>query len=319
MSFIDDELIRQCIVPIIVSEQPSGLGFFVAPNLLLTCAHLVPDFEDNPSQNASDLKIHLGGLRLPAQITKKADEGDLALLSVELTDHLYLSLNEDIASFEVLHVYEHTALMVKGFAGNAEEIVFEAGGDDIIAGMSGAPLFNPRTGGVCGLIRGRDSKTKAVIGIHINNALKSFPELISIHDNIRNIPSNIIKVFIVYDENDEALFNALVQSLRDTNLSNLALYWESDEEVWPSCPPTTFETAKIILLLVSSNPDALDDYYKYYVQRTLERYKLEEIRAFQVLPPNVSLVVNWPQESITLGEFAKGIQEVIEALNSIHP
>src|SRR5205085_1774729 len=107
--------------------------------------------------------------------------------------------------------------------------------------------------------------------------------------NNQNLSSNINKVFIIYDRNDEASFNELVQSLHDLHLTNLALYWEYDEEEWwkiveepwPGSQQrylsTTFETAQIIILLVSRNSHAFADYYKIYTQRTWERYRLEEI------------------------------------------
>ena len=38
---------------------------------------------------------------------------------------------------------------------------------------------------VCGLIRGRDGKTKAVMVVHIKNARKSFPKLANNQDNIQ--------------------------------------------------------------------------------------------------------------------------------------
>jgi hypothetical protein len=112
-------------------------------------------------------KIHWSHQILSAHITEIDKELDIALLSVELTDYqLWLSLNEDVVSFEALRVPGHKALTVKGFEGDAEKIIFEADGDDIGPGDSGTPLFHPRTRSVCGLIRGRDGKTKAVMAVH---------------------------------------------------------------------------------------------------------------------------------------------------------
>src|SRR5690242_20711678 len=98
----DDELIRECIVPIIVSQQDERIGFFVAPNRLLTCFHVV-SADGMSSEIVNDIKIQWGGQRYPAQVVGHNAKLDLALLSVELVDHPYLPLNDDVFSFEVLH------------------------------------------------------------------------------------------------------------------------------------------------------------------------------------------------------------------------
>lgn len=319
ISHTDDELIRKCTVQIFVSEKKEGFGFFVAPNRLLTCKHVVP--------NSEGIEIDWEGQKLSACVEKRCKDADLALLSVKLADHPYLTLNEDIVSFEVLYVPGYTTLTVKGFAGDVEVIILQADGDDFEGGDSGTPLFNPRTRSICGLISGGKKETKTVHATHIKNALKSFPELAEMQNNIQKLPSNIMKIFMVHAQADEALLNELIQLLHDTNLTNLALYWKKDlhedlfckeEAQWPSYPPT-FETAQIVILLFSSNLDASDDYYKIYVPRAWERYKSGEARIIQVLSSNVSPVANWPPESIAFGEFATGIREVIEALNSSNP
>lgn len=330
-----NELFDKCIVKIFVSGSEKGFGFFVAPNIVLTCFHVICVFNEDGSvyEIASDIEIYWGDQRLHVQDRtniKIKKEVDLALLSVELTDHPCLPLKEDVVSFEPLNVYGHSAHIVKGFAGNAEKIMlFEAEGDDIEHGDSGAPLYNPRTKGICGLIQGEGSNSKEVKAIHIKSA-KSFTELANRQDNLQNLSSNTTRVFIVYDKSDEASFNTLAQSLRELYLTNLALIWEYVDimpweiidEPFPGLQQrhslTAFETARIIVLLVSSNPDASDNYYRSYVQQTWERYNSGKIGAFQVLSlkGNLSPIEKWPGHSLAFEEFAKGLQEVIEALNS---
>jgi hypothetical protein len=295
------------------------------------------------SKNTSDVKIHWGDQRLPVRVEESSEEADLALLSVELADHPYLPLSEDLVSFEVLHVHGYKTLThvsnqldnvdlvreqncqaesptfdecltVKGFAGDLEKIMLEIGGGNIIKGMSGTPLFNPRTNGVCGLISGECEDLKAVTATNIKNALK-FSQLANIQGNIPRQSSNLVKVFIIYAPDDEASLNELIQSLHDIKHANLALYWEDYNKEGFRCCPATFDSAQIILLLVRSNPCASDDYYKIYVSQARERCKLGENRVIQVLPSNVSPVVDWPQQSIERGEIAKGIREIIEDLN----
>jgi len=312
---LDDEQTYNCIVKIFVNEneKPNGYGFFVAPNQVLTCFHVIEGL-------ANDVKIQWGNQKsLSAQVTSSNQDLDLALLSVELVDHPYLLLNEDIVSFETLRVYRphgYTALTVKGFVGNTESIMLEAGGNDVDSGDSGMPLIHPRTGGVCGLISGGCKWAKAIEAIHIKNS-KRLPKL----------ASNIVKIFIVYDKSDEGSFDALVQALRETNLTNLALYWEDKEYVkdksfmgeeeaqWAyeadkllSCPKS-FNTANIIILLVSSK--RFDGYYKNYVLPTRERYESGEIQTFQVLPSKAFPVEDWPKNVMVLEEVSRAFPAII--------
>lgn len=95
-SSIDNELISNCTVRIIASEQPEGFGVFVAPNRVLTCAHILPT-------DGSSINIQWDDQRLPVQVMKPDEEVDLALLSVELANHPFLPLNVEIVSFARLY------------------------------------------------------------------------------------------------------------------------------------------------------------------------------------------------------------------------
>src|SRR5437762_9772616 len=104
VSFPNDGLIQKCIEKIFVNDELRGYGVFVASNRLLTCTHLI--FEDDFPEISSENKIRWGDQNLPAQVIGTAEgEVDLALLSVELTDHWYLLLHKDVVSFEALYIY----------------------------------------------------------------------------------------------------------------------------------------------------------------------------------------------------------------------
>lgn len=332
-----NELLGKCIVKIIVSERQVGFGFFVAPGRLLTCFHVI-SVDGMSFEIENDIKIQWGDQRFPAQVVGYKAKLDLALLSVKLADHPSLPLNDDVFSFEVLHVLGHTNPTIKGFAQKAavkeEKIILEAGGEDIRRGVSGTPLFHPRTRGICGFISGATDKTKEFKAVHIQTALKIFPELANQRNNNQKPSSNIIKVCFIYnnDEASKALLNESVQSLRNLHLTNLSLslhwedfdrseWWEAELEPWSESEQTylltALDTAHILLLLVSADFHDNNAYYKDYVQRGWE-YKSGKARVIQVLPSNVSLVPDWPQESIAFEEFPTGIREVIEAFNS-HP
>jgi len=316
-SFINEQL-RKCTAQITVSESPSGFGFFVAPNTLLTCAHVLSTSAYGISEEVLDLKVHWNNLLLPAQIQEVSQKTDLALLSVELADHPYLPLNEDLVSFDILYAHGCKPLTVKGFAGDIEKIMLEGGKDDIRPGKSGTPLFNPRTEGVCGLISEGDREKRVVQAVNIKGALK-FPQLAS----IQNSPSNSIKIFIVHSQRDEVLLNELIQSLHDTNLPKLALYWKQDlkedfaeeDAVWGGNYPITFDVAQIIVLLVDSKYHDTSEYYRDYLPQALKRHISGEARVIQVLPSNCAPVVDWPGRSVAFRDFAKSIREIIEALN----
>jgi len=333
-----NELLGKCIVKIFVSESQEGYGFFVAPNRLLTCFHVI-SIGSMSDDIAKDIKIQYGDQRFPAQVVGHKAKLDLALLSVELVDHPTLPLNDDVFSFEILHVPGHTDPTVKGFAekiaAKEEKIVLEAGGEDIQKGVSGTPLFHPRTRGVCGFISGATGKTKEFKAVHIQTALKIFPELANQRDNIQHPSANTTKVCFIYnnDEVSKAMLYELMQLLRNLHLTNLAQslhwedfdrpeWWEVDSEPWPESQQisslTAFDTAHIILLLVSANFHGTNAYYKNYIHRAREQYKSGNARVIQVLSPNASPVPDWPQETITFGEFTRGIREVIEAHNSRH-
>jgi len=313
----DEEQLSESIVEIFVFGIRNGYGFFVAPNEILTCSHVIFGDDSLKDVSASDIEIHRGGNRLIARIMsidKAENEEDLALLSVEVKDPQgYLSLNYDVCSLEDLHIHGHSALTAIGFAGDAEKIMLlKTDGDIIEDGDSGAPLYNPRTRSVCGLIDGGVHSLNEVTAIHIKNVVKCFPKLANKQNDVLNLSLNYCKVFIVYHENDKALFNMFVQWLRDTNLTGLALYWKGEYEVtWSNSPPKTLEMAQVIILLVSSIPEVSDDYYKNYVGLTEERYDSGDIRVYQILPSNVSPIKGWPGQKLTFEEIARVFQEII--------
>jgi hypothetical protein len=55
-TFAYDDRIGECIVEIFMSGQPNEFGFFVAPNKLLTCAHVIYAGDD-PCKIASNSEI----------------------------------------------------------------------------------------------------------------------------------------------------------------------------------------------------------------------------------------------------------------------
>src|SRR5690349_6858956 len=96
------ELLHQCTVRISVSGKTGhGTGFFVAPGLILTCAHVLKGAQsDTPS-----IEVYWDGQSYPAQIIRILQDSDLALLQVSLSDHACVYLREEVIPFDVLYSY----------------------------------------------------------------------------------------------------------------------------------------------------------------------------------------------------------------------
>ena len=75
------ELLRQCTVRVSISGKVGhGTGFFVAPGLILTCAHVIKTVQ--PA--TTSIEVYWNGQLHPAQIMKTLSDLDLALLQVSL-------------------------------------------------------------------------------------------------------------------------------------------------------------------------------------------------------------------------------------------
>jgi hypothetical protein len=137
-----------------------GTGFFVAPGLILTCAHVVKAAGFEPVkvcwQNQDDFADAVTERLLP-------DPFDLALLrfSPTVSDLPCVYLDEDIQPDDNLYTYGYPddfprgALVTgqcEGLTGDEPPLIkFKAG--QVRPGLSGSPLLNQRTGKVCGIVK----------------------------------------------------------------------------------------------------------------------------------------------------------------------
>src|SRR5437763_13281156 len=99
-------LLRRCTVQLAVPGE-SGTGFFVAPGLLLTCAHVV---ESAQSSNAT-VTVKWEGRPYTAKIERFLAKPypDLALLRIDnLTDHPCVYLYEEVRVDDNLSSYGYT-------------------------------------------------------------------------------------------------------------------------------------------------------------------------------------------------------------------
>lgn len=158
----------QAVVALTAPDGSVGTGFFVAPGLVLTCAHVV---------RAGDrVGARCGGLDLelfadPRWYHPKGPDGegpDLALLQApEGLDHPVVCLAAEVVPGDELWSFGHP----QGSYRAGESVSFRAEGPSLRSaggaavslhhvtqgragpGFSGGPVLNWRTGGVCGVLR----------------------------------------------------------------------------------------------------------------------------------------------------------------------
>ena len=187
-----EELLQQCTVKLTSGQSGYGYGtgFFVAPGLILTCAHVVKAAGDQPVivrwQNQENFA--------EARVEKSLSDFDLALLRFSLLPDDTPScvyLDEAVKSRDPLYLFGYpdrdfpngrpVTFACEGFTGDDPPfIMFQLG--QVRPGMSGSPLLNQRTGKVCGIVKFTcDSGSNLGGGaIPTSVILEKFPELLEL-------------------------------------------------------------------------------------------------------------------------------------------
>lgn len=302
------ELLHACTVRIAVPKVSQGTGFFVAPGIVLTCAHVV-----EAAQNGNTpIEVSWNGQTATAQIQEFRDGSypDLALLQVSKAHHPCVLLHGGAEPFGELYSYGYpdiesggasTTFTCEGWAGERQELLkFKLG--RVRPGMSGSPLLNRETGCVCGMVqftldRNIDLGGKAMLSKVV---FREFPGLEAqqkqFHQKDRrwwdlltfqqragleflasaSASTEGIEVFVSYVRADEALRSELAKHLKPMKREGLITEWYADNidagVEQKKEAKTHLDKARIILMLVS--PDFLDsDYhYDFEMARALERH-----------------------------------------------
>ncbi len=186
----EDDL-QRCTVRLNVASS-QGTGFFVAPNWILTCAHVVESAKDNPVQ----VFWKAGNQNYTAKVTQlykypldlallRLDEDCLHHPCVELDD-TEPKTNDDLYIFgypknsEVDYsLGDSASFKYEGRSFKQDIILYKLKQGQVISGFSGSPLLNLLTGKVCGIVHlsrdeGNDLGGRAVSAQMI---VKHFPEI----------------------------------------------------------------------------------------------------------------------------------------------
>lgn len=184
-----ENLLQQCTVKLSLPGQMGwGTGFFVAPEWILTCAHVVKGAKGEPvkvwwqkQENWSEAVVED---LLP-------DPYDLALLRVKLppdTNPPCVYLDGAIQSRDPLYLFGYpdqdfpngcpVTLNCEGLTGDEPGLIKFALGQ-VRPGMSGAPLLNQRTGKVCGIVKFTRDRSFDLGGgaVPTTAILEQFPQL----------------------------------------------------------------------------------------------------------------------------------------------
>ncbi len=153
-------LALQKTVVFISSEAGTGTGFFIAPQTVLTCEHVVGN-GSGPVRglwNDRELELHRDGR------PRGDNPPDLALLRLEeRLAHPFAALAPSVSLGDELWTWGFPAgpyssgdavtLRYDGPSQRHDGELIRASGARLTPGFSGAPVLNQRTGGVCGVVR----------------------------------------------------------------------------------------------------------------------------------------------------------------------
>jgi hypothetical protein len=170
-----DDLLPGCTVRIDVRGVPSGTGFFVAPGLIVTCAHVIEARGDPKSAvNPQQIEAVVGDERYPVDVKRfqPGREVDLAVLNLlSSVDHPSVLLDDSrVVGRDRLTTFGYPKrhpegvprwFVADGRTGSGEWALSEG---QVQPGMSGGPLLNERTGGVCGILSYTRDETQSLGG-----------------------------------------------------------------------------------------------------------------------------------------------------------
>jgi Trypsin-like peptidase domain/CHAT domain len=161
-SEVTDLVLRECTVRIDVRGAPKGSGFFVAPGHVITCAHVVESGLEGSETPRTIAVSDVNGMSFAVErVANLWEDVDLAVLRVVPANAhrcvLLISgqrMHDEFITFGYPEAHREglaRSLVAEGATGDDRLLSLAHG--QVQPGMSGAPLLNTRTGGVCGVLR----------------------------------------------------------------------------------------------------------------------------------------------------------------------
>ena len=326
------EFLHECIaqVKVVDADGLLGTGFFVAPGLLLTCAHVVALAQGQPLELVwQTQKLKVVEIRQAPHPT-----ADLALLRVALTQHPCVLLQGEAEPSNNLYSYGYSAYSAiylqgasstfqsEGWAGGQHEYIkFKAG--QVLPGMSGSPILNQETGCVCGIIQlSRDTTglDAGGLGLLATSIYQAWPDLegqckqfhqkdtrwldgmtVQQRQRIGQLwqlsVSDSVKVFFSYAPEDEELRKELAKQLKVMQRLNIISSWYEDDITAGGLKDEAIKQlnqASIILLLIST--DFINSDYTYEeMELALKRHDAGMAR---VIPIIMRSTLGWEQTQL---------------------
>ncbi|MEV6104311.1 serine protease [Streptomyces sp. NPDC051940] len=199
-------LLGDCLVRISGPGAAGGTGFFVAPRTVVTCAHVVAGGDGlQAAWHGGSAAARIVAVHPPADGSPAPGpypHPDLAVLEVERIGHPCVRLDTDEPRWEDrLHGSGYTRTWSPAQA-QLEPVTFtyegvhDVGGDllklaggQAVSGMSGGPLLNLRTMGVCGVLKTSRDTGRAAGGWGVPVGLLGalHPEVLRAHDAFHRV------------------------------------------------------------------------------------------------------------------------------------
>jgi hypothetical protein len=194
------DLLDECTVRVeLTGGNGHGSGFFVAPNLLITCFHVIEKATTNPSNLINIIwkeQSYTAEIEKSLQVNQSVDlkKVDLALLRIKnpVPNHpcVYLDIYNSNRVREKLYSYGYTDInkygesstfILEGFIDLGDSLhllKFKEG--QVRPGASGSPLMNERTTKVCGVVKSTRDRSNDIGGgaIPAETIFTCWPELI---------------------------------------------------------------------------------------------------------------------------------------------
>ncbi len=246
MSQLED-LLQQCTVKVTL-RGGWGTGFFVAPKMILTCAHVVRSAGDRP------IEVWWQQRELKATVEQLVEAHDLALLRVTLPKDVNpacVYLDAEVRSRDPLYLFgypdegdrqgEPRTFNCDGVTGSGG-ILFNLG--QVRPGMSGSALLNQRTGKVCGMVKFTRDRSIDLGGggISTDVILAQFPQLRELQQQ--------------FHESDDRRWSDLVAQLPEAQGMNQTNFGGKNYQTQTGANNTNYIGETHIYNYSSSSPDA---------------------------------------------------------------